>query len=107
MAQQHRSVISLLMLQDLESYYKGTKDTLIGNEQVFQYSQSYLAITGSPTPFGMLFLTSLHLEIHRQVIVGMTREAKAKSLPFETQVSELSDFLINKTIGNYFSSYCS
>jgi hypothetical protein len=71
------------------------------------YRSAELATLGRATTFNRLFLAGLHPELHRQAIVGVTREAKANSITFADLVQELRTFLINKTIGNDFGHYCS
>jgi hypothetical protein len=106
MAQQHRSGITIAMLQEFEHYYQGSKEALIGFQHVPNYRSSDLAAPGRATTFNRLFLAGLHPELHRQALGDMSREDKAMSLSFPALVTELRTYLIDKTIGNDFAEFC-
>jgi hypothetical protein len=106
MAQQHRSGLTITMLQEFEHYFQGSKEALIGFGHVQPYLSSDLATPRRATTFNRLFLAGLHPELHRQALGDMSRETKAMSLSFDELVTELRTYLIDKTIGNDFAEFC-
>ena len=106
MVNQHRTGLTIVMLQDFEHYYQGSREALIGYEHMIHYRSSDFATAGRATIFNRLFLAGLHPDLHRQALGEMSREDKDKSVSFERLVTELREYLIAKTIGNDFAEFC-